>query len=109
MTETLEDRAIKLTARPIKAGVYLRQSLDRTGVGVGATSSKRSLVGGVGAGAPHGRRDGFENVRCTREARVVVGQHVARRGLSPVTFAPHRPSAAQIPRAHLRSLNRLQT
>jgi hypothetical protein len=33
MTETLEDRAIELTARPIEAGVYLRQSLDRTGVG----------------------------------------------------------------------------
>jgi hypothetical protein len=34
MIATLEDRAIKLTARPVKAGVYLRQPLDRTGEGL---------------------------------------------------------------------------
>jgi hypothetical protein len=34
MTGPLEDRTITLATRPVEAGVYLRQSLDRTGDGL---------------------------------------------------------------------------
>ena len=50
----------------------------------------KAVAGGVGAGARDGRRDVFQNARCTPVARVVVGQHVAGRHLD----LPRRPSRA---------------
>lgn len=44
MTETLEGRAIKLTARPVKAAVYLRQSLDRTGEGLAVARQREDCL-----------------------------------------------------------------
>jgi DNA invertase Pin-like site-specific DNA recombinase len=44
MTGTLEDRTITLATRPVKAGVYLRQSLDRTGEGLAVARQREDNV-----------------------------------------------------------------
>lgn len=44
MTETLEDRAIKLAARPVKAAVYFASRLDRTGEGLAVARQREDCL-----------------------------------------------------------------
>jgi DNA invertase Pin-like site-specific DNA recombinase len=44
MTATVEDRAATLATKPVKAAVYLRQSLDRTGEGLAVARQREDNV-----------------------------------------------------------------